>query len=85
MRKYSEGVKAVGLGRLTLRGKKVLGRSYGRCPLGSGRRYESRRNRLENVVFVSRAFLLVTDVVSNLVARGQDNGEIPLPKKKKAG
>lgn len=82
MGESSERVKAVGLVKLPLRGKKVLDGSYGRCPLVSSRRYGSRRNRPENVVFVLIAFLLIMDFISNLGARGQENGETSFPKKK---
>ena len=53
---------------------KVLDGSCGKCL--SSRKHESRKNRLENVVFVFIAFILVTDILSNLVARGRDNWEV---------
>lgn len=63
------------LGEADAQGKVLYG-TYRRCLLVSSRKHESRRNTLENGVFVSLAFLLIEDIVSNLVARGRHNWEI---------
>lgn len=72
IKKQSERLKAVGYWKLKLRGKLWVV-AICRRHLEGGRKHGNRGDSLENVVFVSIAFLLITDTVTNLVTRGRDS------------